>query len=527
MRMREVVRPHAPTVVAFVTMLAVAAVFGVALAPAATHAASGALAEEPILLPGPGEDADGDTYADGADLWAGNLEARLVVEAFDAPGSAEQVVFLVGTQDDHWRTGAGAELEWRHVVDHDALGNDPGSPAWSRDALRTGLWLRAVRDHGASGVADLPLAFHVDLRDDRAVVRIDVEAYDPGRSPDRLLGRWALDLDVRDGSWGSAGQRAAPGGSLDLGDATIRLERASALPLDVQQEVAARWAPLLRFARTEGFQPVPGEALQRFHGFYAREPDLRTWTLDFNNARDGYRLLLADFDGDGRVDHRDARVMTEVLEAGPVAPPTVYAQVLVTTGDAVVVQYWFLYFYNFVSDEAGRDIEALAHDGDREFIQLRFADLDAARHGTPQAVAYSQHYRGVVVPYEPRRPPFHVDPLRPAVFVAAGSHAAYPAAGDDDALRPGFVGYGDRFDGAGATLTPGDYALEVLHDQSWHMGHLWGPLTRHARDFGTSTKPLLQHHFTYPFTDPLDWESRLPVVPAREVQALYAPEEHD
>ncbi|HET6398359.1 MAG TPA: hypothetical protein VFH47_02260, partial [Candidatus Thermoplasmatota archaeon] len=412
-----------------------------------------------------------------------------------------------------------------------------GSRAWRDDAVRAGVWV-STRPHPEleRGIAQSPTLEEasppsgaawpqrlvLNIRDDRAVVDARVELRDASRRPHAVVAAWDVAVDTTGGTQGTH-----PLGSnltLESGGARLRLRLAVEPDLNAtaKQGLARKWAPILAFDSEESFHPVPGAALERFHGFSRRPPDLRTWDPGFNNGRDEYRLLLADFDGDGRVDHRDARLMAEVLANGPVGAPTVHAHVMRTHMDEVVVQYWFLYFYNFVVDEAGRDVRTLAHNGDREFIQLRFASLSDALEGRPASVAYSQHYGGVrFLAPQAGDVPFHLDPHHPSVFVSRGSHASYPVAGDDRAGRPAFVGYFDRFDGNGARWGPDDYTLDVLASQSWHMAHLWGPATRHTRELGTSFRPLLQYDFRYPYHDPYDWERDLAVLTPLQALERY------
>jgi hypothetical protein len=569
---RRSLRPHLPTVAAFVACMLVAVGASVALPETGAPGGLSLVPRVPLELPGVEEDRDLDSYADGVDRMDGDLLVVVDLVGLEAPGRAPEPYVLIGTQDDHTRFGAGAELEWRHIVDHDPLGHRAGSRAWQRDAIRTGVWVMTVphpdleRGIAAAGNLTLtevpagatwPQRLPVNVRDDRDEVRLRIELYDGAQDPHALLGAWDLRVDVVDqrvvltsdsptapGRSVPAGARfglgtargatpgadgaddgAAGGVSRDTSTGGLRLSVSTRpdLPHAVKQELAERWAPDIRFGSKEAFYPVAGEGLQEYHGFATRQPVLRTWDLGFNNGRDAYRLFLADYQRDGRVDHRDAALIAEVLEARH--GNRVYAHVALGPNDQVILQYWFLYVYNFVVDELGRDIAELAHEGDREFVQLRFADLEEAASGMPTTVAYSQHYEGVVVvDPQPGLPPFHLDPLRPAVFVAGGSHASYPVAGDDRERRPAFVGFYDTFDGQGTRWAPGAYTVEVLGGQPWHMGQLWGPATRYARDLGTSFRPLLQHDFRYPYSDPVAWERHLEPLAAADAAEAFGGE---
>lgn len=519
------VQEQAPAVAVFLVFVLSVAGFSVAfqdqLRPAASAVAP--LPATVIDLPPPGQDQDLDGYADGVDHVDGDAVATVTFTLAEGSGGLYAVL---STQDDQWRFGAGRALPWLHVYDPDPFGHDPGSPAWQDKVLRTGAqWRHDV-------AVGEPTTMVANVRDDAATQRLSLAIHDRGRSPDRTVGTWQLEVDMEAGAWhvaagteGRQGTGTPLGAAADLvGGLRLAVDVGPDLDQDAKQTIAARWMPVLHFAADEAFRPTRGEVLERFHGFYARDPDHRTWTLSFNNGRDTYRLLVADFNGDGRTDHQDVVILTDVLRAGGTAPDTVYAHVTRSHDGRVVVQYWFLGQYNYVVDDTGRDVSRLAHAGDREFIQLVFADEEAARNGTPQHIAYSQHYAGIRIE----------DPAgglsegwllwngtHPHVYVARGSHASYPVPGDDSRLRRSFIAYGDRFPGDGETWLPGDYELQVLGAQPWHLGYKWGPATRYHRDLGTTAQPVLQHNFHYPFIDPLPWSTNLQGVAADRLHELY------
>ncbi len=540
--MRVWLASHTHTVATFGAMVLVALLVGSTMGPISAFGPSpSTIPSPPIDLPPLAEDADWDTYSDAEDLVDGDAHIRLSLNRLAAPDMSPY--FVVGTQDDHWRMGAERELEWGHIVDPDPLGYDIGSPAWFAHALRTGAWWYAAPMDGhdkivaqtgklatpAPAGVEWPQTFHINIRDDAPVIGLQLHLIDARPDPDRVHAIWDLIVDVPSGHWSHKSLVVAPNATGTLQGTNIELDISisvhGGIDPETKQTMADRWAPEIRFSAEERFFPTSGEALARFHGIGRRAPadhDLRTWTRGFNNARDGYVLLLADFTGDGIVDHRDAQVMTDVLRGGGVAPDRVYANVMDTTGDRVVVQYWFVYMYNFVQDESGAGLPQLAHRGDREFIQLTFASREAALNGTPQSIAYSQHYRGISIP-DPSmtQPPFTGNGTHPLVYPARGSHASYPVAGDDRRVRSALAGYEDRFDGEGERWTPGNYTLEVFGTQPWNYGYLWGPMTRHSRDMGTSTKPFLQYAFRYPFIDPVSWEERVTPLEQEDLEPLY------
>lgn len=543
--MRDWLRDNSATVGPLVALVAVAAVLSLTIPVPGSIAESGSpTPAQPIPLPAPAEDLDGDTYADTQDLTRGDLHVTVALTNLRLQGDAPQPYVLLGTQDDHWRTGSGAELAWRHVVDPDSLGRKAGSPAWQDAVLRTGAWWMTQPGAGQHiavgqanalpdplGAADWPQTLWANVRDDRAVVALEVEARDAASNPHAVRLMERLEVHVTDGQ-----ARVGVGPWLDLpanltlvegaNRLEVRVDLGLGVPMDEAAVIAQRWAPQLRFDSEEAFYPVAGDLLEDFHGFarpQAGDVDLRTWDLSFNAGRDIYRLFLADFDDDGRTDAQDARILGDILAAGNQGTPTVYAHVAMTTNGQVVVQYWFLYLYNFVLDEVGGEILRLAHKSDREFVQLTFPDLETARNGTPTRIAFSQHYEGLgVVPAGPDDLPLQDGQL--IVHVARGSHANYPSPGDDRRLRSSLTSIFDRFDGQGRVLDPGNYTLELLGGQPWHAGYKWGPVTRYTRDLGVASRPLLQHDFRYPFTDPLWWQAGILTVPATDLPRLYGAE---
>lgn len=545
--MREAVARHFPSLAGFLAMLVIAgslgATFGVREWPSAQRFAP--FPAEAIDLPAPEDDADRDGYADAVDLVAGDFALRVEVTRLEVDRDHAEPYLVLGTQDDQWRIGQGRELGWRHVVDPDPLGRSPGSPSWLSYALRTGLWLVSEPGEGEryalaeastlsrdeSHGAVWPHAFSVNMRDDVSTVSLVVEVWDASDRPHRRLGAWNLEYDLNGDAWREGGREFEDGEAGELGALASSLAEGAGLEISVaranepsialREAVARRWAPALFFDSEEKFFPTRGEVLEEFHGFLGRTPDYRTWAQSFNNGRDSYRLLVADFDGDRQVTSDDVILITDILRAGERAPPTVYAHALNST-NSFAVQYWFVSMYNFVVNEQGDEVPVLAHEGDREFVQLTFRSLRDALEGVPLSVEYSQHYAGIrVTDIQVGEPPFAFNASSPAVYVARGSHASYPLPGDDRALRPAFVAFPDVFDGEGERWGPDDYDLELLATQPWHLGYKWGPLTRHSRDLGTAQKPLLQHDFRYPFLDPTAWANSLTGATPDELPDLY------
>ncbi len=541
--MRQWLGEHSAPVGSFLALAGVAALLSLTIPVPGSVAESGSpLPAHSIPLPGPGQDDDNDTYANADDLMAGDLQVTVRLQDLHVQGSPPRPYVLLGTQDDQWRNGAGAELEWRHIVDPDSLGLKAGSPAWQASVLRTGAWWMSRPGEGQEialaqtallpGDAEVgaywPQALWANVRDDRAVVALDLELRDAGAKPHavRAAGRIEVRVTSAEARLGQGPWVALPA-NLTVVDGVnhlgVQVGLAVEMPEADAMAIARRWAPELRFDSEEAFYPVSGDLLEEFHGFArprAGDVDLRTWDLAFNAGRDQYNLFLADFDGDGRTDRRDAQLLGDILAAGAQGDPRVYAHVHTTSDGQVVVQYWFLYLYNFVVDDAGNEVPRLAHKGDREFVQLTFPGVQAARNGTPTAIAFSQHYEGLSV--SPRGPDdLPLQAGRLVVHVARGSHANYPVPGDDRRLRSSLTSLFDRFDGGGRVLDPGNYTLEPLGAQPWHAGYNWGPVTRYARDLGVASRPLLQHDFRYPYTDPLWWQAGIATATAEDLPDLY------
>jgi hypothetical protein len=100
-----------------------------------------------------------------------------------------------------------------------------------------------------------------------------------------------------------------------------------------------------------------------------------------------------------------------ILDAEPGTSREVTYGRCVEVDGAVVLQYWYLYFYN---DKQNR------HEGDWEMVSI---ELDAAGL-EPRRVGYAGHEGGAQRAWPGIRK-FESDPIRPLVFVAKGSHAAY------------------------------------------------------------------------------------------------------
>jgi len=144
--------------------------------------------------------------------------------------------------------------------------------------------------------------------------------------------------------------------------------------------------------------------------------------------------------------------------------PTVYWRIAHqgSTG-TTAIEYWFLYLYNDFADK---------HEADWEGVTVFVKD------GSPIGSAYSQHQGRSWTPW-----PASATDDHPAAYVAAGSHANYPAPGSYRVKvcftitikRCTTASQRDNARGDGTTLTSSDYDLEQLGGTgftgSWGSGN--------------------------------------------------------
>jgi hypothetical protein len=142
-------------------------------------------------------------------------------------------------------------------------------------------------------------------------------------------------------------------------------------------------------------------------------------------------------------------------------PFVVYAtaRVLRSNRTWIVLQYWFLYYFNdwranWSLDGSAARPAAFDHEGDWEHISVA---LDYSL--SPRGVAYGQHEGFEIVDWA------NVEKqggTHPVVYVALGSHASYPHAGVNHIRRDDHRGTGRTFVPHEAGLTGIAYSLEVL-----------------------------------------------------------------
>ena len=161
----------------------------------------------------------------------------------------------------------------------------------------------------------------------------------------------------------------------------------------------------------------------------------------------------------------------------------------------IALQYWFFWYHNPAKND---------HEGDWEFVQLVF-EADSAEEALtvePVAVGYAQHEGGERSDWGASK--LDTDGVRPVVYPARGSHAAYYG----QALylgRSGGEGFGcDTTDGATRRLDPSVVMLPDSVDSAadpfaWlaFLGR-WGQ--RETGFFNGPTGPYAKGRWTDPST---------------------------
>jgi len=230
---------------------------------------------------------------------------------------------------------------------------------------------------------------------------------------------------------------------------------------------AEQYAPVLHLAAAEHFKPL---AMQD----YIAQASLRSGTPPRGKLAQSAPTLFSLPTGAGTsyLDVRGAepylhaaqyRTIEQQLEQSH-ARPTVYWRIArqASTG-TTAIEYWFLYLYNDFADK---------HEADWEGVTVFVKDE------SPIGSAYSQHQGRSWTPWPATATDDH-----PAVYVAAGSHANYPAPGSYRVKvcftvtikRCTTVSQRDNARGDGEALTSSDYDLVPLGGTgftgSWGSGN--------------------------------------------------------
>jgi hypothetical protein len=178
--------------------------------------------------------------------------------------------------------------------------------------------------------------------------------------------------------------------------------------------LARRYAPMLRFATGEHYRPL------RLEDYLTRSV-LRTGSPPKGTISQAKPTLfsLPTTPAPSYLDVRDAQpnanaVLYPSIEQqleGTTPRPTVYWHLVrQTTTGRVAIEYWFLYLYNDFFDR---------HEADWEGVTVFLHD------DVPLGVSYSQHQGRAWTPWAPTS----TSVSTPTVYVARGSHAAYPKPG--------------------------------------------------------------------------------------------------
>ena len=238
-------------------------------------------------------------------------------------------------------------------------------------------------------------------------------------------------------------------------------------PSSAAVATAEQYAPALHLAAAEHYKPL---AMQD----YVAQASLRNGTPPRGRLAQSAPTLFSLPTGTAAsyLDVRGAEpyvhasdyltVEQQLEQAHP--RPTVYWRIAHqgSTG-TTAIEYWFLYLYNDFADK---------HEADWEGVTVFVKD------GSPIGSAYSQHQGRSWTPW-----PASATEDHPAAYVAAGSHANYPAPGSYRVKvcftitikRCTTASQRDNARGDGTTLTSSDYDLEQLGGTgftgSWGSGN--------------------------------------------------------
>jgi len=238
-------------------------------------------------------------------------------------------------------------------------------------------------------------------------------------------------------------------------------------PLAAAVATAAQYAPVLHLATAEHYKPL---AMQD----YVSQASLRSGTPPRGKLAQSAPTLFSLPTGTG-ASYLDVRGAEPYLHASSYRTveqrleqahprPTVYWRIArqASTG-TTAIEYWFLYLYNDFADK---------HEADWEGVTVFVKD------GSPIGSAYSQHQGRSWTAWPATATDDH-----PSVYVAAGSHADYPAPGSYrvkvcftiSVKRCTTVSQRDNARGDGATFTSSDYDLVSLGGTgftgSWGSGN--------------------------------------------------------
>jgi hypothetical protein len=275
-----------------------------------------------------------------------------------------------------------------------------------------------------------------------------------------------------------------------------------------EEQLADAFAPIVYLKRQEkpcdrngeAYLPAPVEivfddpqvALRRIAGRSRTNNDLITMAPGESELMAADDQTFLDFPGNPRSPGCDYERWFQQIMPGH--EPVIYANVI-STGDHVVVQYWFWYVFNDFNN---------THEGDWEMIQLVFeaSSVEEALAKTPVEVGYSSHGGGERAEWDDEK--LGKEGNHPVVYPAAGSHASkfgsgiYLAWGEDNS------GFGcDDTTGPSNRIEP--LVILVPNDLSAATGPLatigwlgrWGE--RQPAFYNGPNSPGVRERWTNPF----------------------------
>lgn len=259
---------------------------------------------------------------------------------------------------------------------------------------------------------------------------------------------------------------------------------------DAAQELAERWAPVMRLVSQpekcgsgEPYPPSDVDVMFDNPTIALRGPwtdrDLVTVGPSAEELSEGLPGYSLDLPGDPLDPGCSYEHWADDQWEG--REPTIYARVVGQRGveGRIALQYWFFYAFNDYNNK---------HETDWERIQLEFeaADAEAALLEEPVLAIYSQHYGAERATWGDEKIEV-VDETHPVVYVSAGSHASQYSEGVfiGNSAVTGFgcdntVGPHDEVRPVVRTIPADDEAALEAYPWTGYEGH-WGE--RGARRF--------------------------------------------
>ncbi len=258
--------------------------------------------------------------------------------------------------------------------------------------------------------------------------------------------------------------------------------------------LATKYAPVLHLASAERYRPLRLED-------YLTKTDLRAGSPPHGTLTQGQPTLFSlpvttastylDIRGANPNSHPSSYPVIEQQIEGARPRPTVYFHLAYEPSKGrVAIEYWLMYLYNDFYDQ---------HEADWEGVTV------VLENGSPLGAIYSQHQGGKWIAWSA----LSKTGAHPIVYVARGSHANYPKAGQYS-VRVCWTLYGrhcasspkaDDADGRGTTLSSSAYDLQSFagtgYTGSWGSGNyvLGVGLTKDR-----ITDPRRRSDYTDPFT---------------------------